>query len=97
VSAATTILGAKREKRNLTFSSQEIKADELVRLKEPNILNATTGKVAGVQITGSTGAPGSSSRIVVRGVTSSSVIIKPSGFGGLSGTPAPKGEAVQNL
>jgi TonB-linked SusC/RagA family outer membrane protein len=65
-----TALGVKREKRNLTFSSQEIKADELVGAKEPNILNAMTGKVAGVQITSSTGAPGSSSRIVVRGVTS---------------------------
>jgi len=65
-----TALGVKREKRNLTFSSQEIKADELVRAKEPNILNAMTGKVAGVQITSSSGTPGSSSRIVIRGVTS---------------------------
>lgn len=65
-----TALGVKREKRNLTFSSQEIKADELVRAKESNVLNAMTGKVAGVQITSSTGTPGSSSRIVIRGVTS---------------------------
>jgi TonB-linked SusC/RagA family outer membrane protein len=65
-----TALGVKREKRNLTFSSQEIKADELVRSKESNILNAMTGKVAGVQITSSSGTPGSSSRIVIRGVTS---------------------------
>ncbi|WP_207515457.1 SusC/RagA family TonB-linked outer membrane protein [Longitalea luteola] len=65
-----TALGVKREKRNLTFSSQEIKADELVRAKESNVLNAMTGKVAGVQITSSSGTPGSSSRIVVRGVTS---------------------------
>jgi outer membrane receptor for ferrienterochelin and colicin len=65
-----TALGVKREKRNLTFSSQEIKAEELVRSKEPNILNAMTGKVAGVQITSSSGTPGSSSRIVIRGVTS---------------------------
>lgn len=65
-----TALGVKREKRNLTFSSQEIKAEELVRSKEPNILNAMTGKVAGVQITNSSGTPGSSSRIVIRGVTS---------------------------
>ncbi len=65
-----TALGVKREKRNLTFSSQEIKAEELVRAKEPNILNAMTGKVAGVQITSSSGTPGASSRIVIRGVTS---------------------------
>ena len=65
-----TALGVKREKRELTFSSQEIKADELVRSKEPNILNAMTGKVAGVQITSSSGTPGASSRIVIRGATS---------------------------
>ncbi|OQP62035.1 SusC/RagA family TonB-linked outer membrane protein [Niastella vici] len=65
-----TALGVKREKRNLTFSSQEIKTDELVRAKEPNILNAMTGKVSGVQITSSSGTPGASSRIVIRGVTS---------------------------
>lgn len=65
-----TALGVKREKRALTFSSQEIKAEELVRAKEPNILNAMTGKVAGVQITSSSGTPGASSRIVIRGATS---------------------------
>lgn len=65
-----TALGVKRDKRNLTFSSQEIKADELVRSKESNVLNGMTGKVAGVQITSSSGTPGASSRIVIRGVTS---------------------------
>src|ERR1044072_3624495 len=48
-----TALGVKRERRNLTFSSQEIKADELVKAKESNVLNAMTGQVAGVQITSS--------------------------------------------
>ena len=65
-----TALGVKREKRNLTFSSQEIKSEELTKAQEPNVLNAMTGKVAGVQITSSTGAPGSSSAIVIRGITS---------------------------
>ena len=65
-----TALGVKREKRNITFSSQEIKSDELLRAKEPSILNAMTGKVAGVQITSSSGTPGASSRIVIRGATS---------------------------
>jgi TonB-linked SusC/RagA family outer membrane protein len=65
-----TALGVKKEKRNLTFSSQEVKSDEILRAKEPNILNTLTGKVAGVQITSSSGMPGSSSRIVIRGITS---------------------------
>lgn len=65
-----TALGVKRDKRNLTFSSQEIKGDELVRAKEPNIVNAMAGKVSGVQITSSSGTPGASVRVVIRGATS---------------------------
>ncbi|MBP1651650.1 MAG: TonB-dependent receptor plug [Bacteroidetes bacterium] len=65
-----TALGVKKEKRNLTFSSQEVKSDEILRSREPNIVNTLTGKVAGVQVTNSSGMPGSSSRIVVRGITS---------------------------
>ncbi len=65
-----TALGVKREKRNLTFSSQQVKGDELAGSKEPNLVNALAGKVSGVQITSSTGTPGASSRIVIRGATS---------------------------
>jgi TonB-linked SusC/RagA family outer membrane protein len=65
-----TALGIKQQKRNLTFSSQEIKSDEIVKAQEPNVLNAMAGKVAGVQITSTTGAPGSASAIVIRGITS---------------------------
>lgn len=65
-----TALGVKKEKRNLTFSSQEVKSEEILRAKEPNVLNSLTGKVSGVQITSSSGMPGSSARIVIRGVTS---------------------------
>ncbi|MBS1946584.1 MAG: SusC/RagA family TonB-linked outer membrane protein [Bacteroidetes bacterium] len=65
-----TALGVKREKRNLTFSSQEVKGDELLKAKDPNIVNDLAGKVSGVQVTSSSGAPGSSSRIVIRGATS---------------------------
>lgn len=65
-----TALGVKREKRILTYSTQEVKSDELVQAKEPNLVNAIAGKVAGVQITSSSGTPGASSRIVIRGATS---------------------------
>lgn len=65
-----TALGLKREKRNLTFSSQELKGEELLKAKDPFLINAMSGKVAGVQITNASGTPGSSSRILVRGVTS---------------------------
>jgi len=65
-----TALGIKKDKRNLTYSTQELKGEELMRTKEPNIVNAMAGKIAGVQVTSSSGTPGSSSRIVVRGASS---------------------------
>lgn len=65
-----TALGIKRDKRNLTFSSQEVKGESLTQAREPNLVNALAGKVSGVQITSSSGSPGSSSRIVIRGSNS---------------------------
>ncbi|MDR3697874.1 SusC/RagA family TonB-linked outer membrane protein [Mucilaginibacter sp.] len=65
-----TALGVKRSKKILTYSSQEVKGDELVQAKDPNLVNDIDGKVSGVQITSSSGTPGSSSRIVIRGASS---------------------------
>lgn len=65
-----TALGIRREKRDLTYSAQEVKGETLVAAKQDNVVNALAGKVSGVQVTNSTGMPGSSSRIVIRGATS---------------------------
>jgi TonB-linked SusC/RagA family outer membrane protein len=65
-----TALGIKREKRELTYSTQQVSGEILSSTKEPGVLNALTGRVSGVQITSSTGQPGSSSRIVIRGSSS---------------------------
>jgi len=65
-----TALGIKREKKILTYSTQEIKGDQLVQSKEPNLVNAIAGQAAGVQVTSSSGTPGSSARIVIRGGSS---------------------------
>jgi len=65
-----TALGIKREKRMLTYSTQEVKGSAVVDAKQDNIVNALSGKVAGVQITNSSGQPGSSAQIVIRGNSS---------------------------
>jgi len=65
-----TALGIKRDKRLLTYATQEIKGDEIVKAKQPNIINSLEGKLAGVQITSSSGTPGSSVNVVIRGATS---------------------------
>ena len=62
-----TALGIKRDKRMLTYSTQEISGSAIVDAKQDNIVNALAGKLSGVQITNSTGQPGSSSQIVIRG------------------------------
>lgn len=62
-----TALGVKREKRMLTYATQEVKGTALVDAKQDNIVNGLSGKVAGVQITNSSGQPGSSAQIVIRG------------------------------
>ena len=65
-----TALGIRREKRNLTYSAQEVKGETIQAARQENLVNALAGKVAGVQISNSSGQPGSSSRIVIRGITS---------------------------
>lgn len=62
-----TGLGISREKKALGYSVQDVKGDELAKAREQNIVNTLQGKVAGVQITNSSGAVGSSSRILIRG------------------------------
>ena len=65
-----TALGVQRDKKALGYSVQEIKGSELAETKESNLVNSLSGKIAGVQVTSSSGAPGASSRIVIRGASS---------------------------
>ena len=65
-----TALGVARSKKALGYSVQEVKGKELSESRENNLVNSLAGKVAGVQITSSSGAPGASSRIVIRGASS---------------------------
>ncbi|SOE22584.1 TonB-linked outer membrane protein, SusC/RagA family [Spirosomataceae bacterium TFI 002] len=65
-----TALGVKREERSLGYAVQQIDGEGLAQVKEANVVNSLQGKIAGVQITGSPGNIGGSSRIVIRGVNS---------------------------
>jgi TonB-linked SusC/RagA family outer membrane protein len=64
-----TALGIAREKKSLGYAVQELKSAELNQARETNLVNALSGKIAGVNITNSQGGLGSS-RIVIRGETS---------------------------
>ena len=65
-----TGFGRKVEKRSATFAVQKVGGDDIDKAREANIVNSLSGKIAGVQVTNSSGAVGSSSRIILRGVSS---------------------------
>ena len=65
-----TALGIERDKKALGYAITEIKGEELIKAREANIVNSLAGKVAGVQVTGSSSGVGGSSRITIRGESS---------------------------
>ena len=65
-----TALGIKKQKKSLGYAVQEIKGQSLVEAREPNIANALSGKVAGLQVVKSSAGPGGSSKLVLRGFNS---------------------------
>ncbi|MDR6196633.1 SusC/RagA family TonB-linked outer membrane protein [Siphonobacter sp. SORGH_AS_0500] len=65
-----TALGIKQEKRALGYSIGEIKGTELVNAQRDNYLVSLQGRVAGLNVTTTSGMPGSSTSIQLRGATS---------------------------
>jgi TonB-dependent SusC/RagA subfamily outer membrane receptor len=65
-----TALGIRREKKALNYSTQSVSNEKLTVAGQPNITNALQGKVSGVSISQSSGMPGASSYITIRGATS---------------------------
>jgi len=62
-----TGLGIKRQKRELGYSTDQVSGKEIAQSNAPNIINALSGKSAGVQVSSANGVDGGSSRIVIRG------------------------------
>ncbi len=65
-----TAQGLERDQRSLGYSLQSVSGNAIQQRSEPNVLNSLQGKVAGVNIVGSSGAPGASTNINIRGITS---------------------------
>jgi TonB-linked SusC/RagA family outer membrane protein len=65
-----TALGIRREERTLTYNVQSVQSEEIVSSRQENLVNALQGRVSGVQITSTSGAPGAASEIILRGATS---------------------------
>jgi TonB-linked SusC/RagA family outer membrane protein len=65
-----TAMGIKKDKRGLGTASQNIDGMEVSETQHSNFFNALTGKVAGATVTPTSGAPGASSQLVLRGYNS---------------------------
>ncbi len=65
-----TAMGITRSKKSLGYASQDLKEGELSTKGTSSLANAIQGKLTGVDIRQSSGAPGASSQIVIRGARS---------------------------
>ncbi|MGN6531387.1 MAG: TonB-dependent receptor plug domain-containing protein, partial [Ginsengibacter sp.] len=66
-----TALGITRKERSLGYATQEVKGENLTVANDQNVLGSLAGKVAGVQISGSSAASmGGTQKIQIRGVNS---------------------------
>ena len=62
-----TALGIKRDNKSLGYSTTKVGGDDLSKGGNQNLVNSLSGKAAGLQVISSGGAPGSGSRLVIRG------------------------------
>jgi TonB-linked SusC/RagA family outer membrane protein len=66
-----TALGISKKQKSLGYATQQVKGDNLTFSKEQNVMGALAGKIAGVQVIGSSGASmGGTQKIKIRGYNS---------------------------
>ena len=62
-----TAMGISKEKKALGYAVQDVKGDKLTQASSSNLSSALQGKVSGVEISPSSGMPGASSKMTIRG------------------------------
>ncbi|ODS86344.1 MAG: hypothetical protein ABS46_01230 [Cytophagaceae bacterium SCN 52-12] len=62
-----TAFGIEREKKALSYSVQEVGGESISAVGNSNVVNSLQGKVAGVTVKQTSGAPGAQHRITIRG------------------------------
>ncbi|TJZ62008.1 SusC/RagA family TonB-linked outer membrane protein [Sphingobacterium olei] len=65
-----TAFGIARSQRSLGYAAQSVNSEDLTYNRQPNLLNALQGKVAGVTISSTGGGPGQGANLRIRGVNS---------------------------
>ena len=62
-----TAMGISKEKKALGYAVQDVKSEELTQAANTSLASAMQGKVSGVDIAPSSGMPGASAKITIRG------------------------------
>jgi TonB-linked SusC/RagA family outer membrane protein len=65
-----TALGIKRQKKELGYSVQDLKGDQLNKVITTNVATALSGKIAGVDVSIPATGVGGSTRVIIRGISS---------------------------
>ncbi|HEY0038278.1 MAG TPA: carboxypeptidase-like regulatory domain-containing protein, partial [Longimicrobium sp.] len=64
-----TALGQTTSQRAVATAQQTVRGSEIAQTQRENFINTLQGRVAGVEVTTSSGTPGASSSITIRGVS----------------------------
>lgn len=65
-----TALGIRKESKSLGYATSQVNSDQLTVNRTPNLMNALTGKIAGVSISSLGTGPNGTSKIRIRGQSS---------------------------
>jgi TonB-linked SusC/RagA family outer membrane protein len=64
-----TALGVTKEKKALGYNVSEVSGADLSRSGESNVIQGLASKASGIQVISSSGTPGASSKIIIRGAS----------------------------
>ncbi|MCM4168306.1 TonB-dependent receptor P3 [Arenibacter antarcticus] len=67
-----TALGITKEQRKVGYAVTTVDGDNFTKARETNVANSLAGRVAGVSIKGTSSGPGGTSKIFMRGLSSTS-------------------------
>ena len=65
-----TAVGIKRAEKSLAYSASQVKSEQITQAGDRSMLDALSGKIAGVSISSASGAAGASTRVLLRGFSS---------------------------
>ncbi|GAA5220198.1 SusC/RagA family TonB-linked outer membrane protein [Membranihabitans marinus] len=65
-----TALGISRERKALGYAVEDLNSEEISKTNQVNLVNSLQGRIAGLYVNNSSGAPGAGADILIRGISS---------------------------